>query len=81
MSQKELCNHPTLIPTQWSQPKPEPAEMIGCACGMNMACPVCGWGRGASPCNCSPSVIDEYRAGRTRPLQEFMAELEEESPK
>jgi len=42
-----------LVPTQWNQSKPEPAEMIGCACGMNMSCPICGWGRGASPCKCS----------------------------
>lgn len=76
MVKKEMCSHPMLVPTQWNQPKPEPAEMVGCACGMNMSCPVCGYGRGASPCDCSlTNVIDEYRAGRTKPLGEFVAEV------
>lgn len=76
---KEICYHPEMRPTQWNQPKPEPAEMYGCECGANMHCPVCGWGRGSWPCKCRPSVIDEYRAGRTRPLKEFVSELEEEN--
>ena len=75
---KEMCSHLMLRPTQWNQPKPEPAEMHGCECGANMHCSVCGWGRGSWPCKCKPykpDVIDEYRAGRTRPLEEFAAEV------
>ena len=52
---KEMCYHPKMRPTQWNQPKPDPAEMSGCECGANMHCSVCGWGRGSWPCECRPA--------------------------
>jgi len=58
---EELCHHQNLVPTQWEQKRPEPAKMIGCDCGANMSCPVCGWGRGAYPCKCTPPNPTEYR--------------------
>ena len=50
----EYCGHPEIYPTQWNQPRPEAAKMIKCACGKNASCPVCGWGRGCHPCDCTP---------------------------
>jgi hypothetical protein len=44
-----LCAHPEGI-------KPT------CACGMNAACPICGYGRGASPCNCDRENISKIVA-------------------
>jgi len=49
------CNHPELFPTQWGQQKPEPCEMVGC-CEKNQSCPVCGWGFGSYPCDCTNKV-------------------------
>lgn len=56
----EFCHHPELLPTQWEQKRPEPAQMVGCDCGMNMTCSVCGWGRGAIPCKCTPNNQGDY---------------------
>ena len=48
---KQMCNHPEWY--SYSEPKPEPAEIVySCECGENYACPVCGWGAGATPCSC-----------------------------
>lgn len=30
-----------------------------CACGMNAVCPICGFGRGAAPCNCNQGMTDD----------------------
>jgi hypothetical protein len=49
---KKICHHPTMRPTGWNQPKPEPCEVIACECGENYHCPVCGHGAGAWPCSC-----------------------------
>ena len=49
------CSHPHLRPTQWNQPKPEPAEMIGCE--HNYACPVCGYGAGMVPDPCHKNPV------------------------
>lgn len=70
-----ICYHHNLVPTAWNQPKPEPAEMIGCECGQNMGCPVCGWGWGTYPCRCSPDVITEYQRRKTIPLRDFIQDL------
>ncbi len=48
-----LCNHVSLVPTQWEQKKPEPCEMNECACGKNASCSICGWGWGTWPCDCN----------------------------
>jgi len=46
----ELCYHP-------SMPGQRPRSMIyGCSCGKNVSCPVCGFGRGQVPCDCTPPV-------------------------
>jgi len=49
---KPICEHPELRPTMWKQKKPEPCEMVTCACGQNASCPVCGFGWGGVPCGC-----------------------------
>ena len=52
-----LCHHPELRPTHWNESKPEPCEMVGCECGENAVCPICGWGWGAAPCSCETGVL------------------------
>lgn len=50
-----ICNHLSLMPTEWNQPRPEPCDMaLDCECGLNQTCPVCGWGQGCSQCPCAP---------------------------
>lgn len=63
MTDRRMCGHPELTPTQWDQSRPEPVEMVGCACGQNQTCPVCGWGQGAYPCDCNrvKSTVDKYK--------------------
>ncbi len=48
-----ICDHPELVPTDWNQPRPEPAEMNTCRCGENAGCPTCGYGWGSIPCKCA----------------------------
>lgn len=47
-----VCNHPEGI-------KPF------CTCGANAACPICGYGRGASPCDCTADnltvTVEKYK--------------------
>ena len=51
-----LCYHPNMRPTEWNQPKPEPAEMRECKCGQNRSCSICGHGHGSWPCRCVPEL-------------------------
>jgi len=53
MKHTETCYHPELIPTAWDQKRPEPYTGETCACGKNFCCPVCGYGHGCYPCDCS----------------------------
>jgi citrate synthase len=48
-----LCNHPEGI-------KPT------CACGANASCPICGYGHGQYPCDCTRNrivkeAVDKYK--------------------
>ena len=58
--QEFWCSHPELLPSQWDQPKPPPAKMIG-PCEHNQGCPVCGWGWGCSPDPCEEKRETEVR--------------------
>ncbi len=51
----QKCAHPFLYyPTR----KPEPCPFVFiCDCGQNYHCPVCGWGQGAYPCQCTNEKI------------------------
>jgi len=59
MKKEITCNHPELYPTQWDQPKPEPWHGFTCDCGQNWICPVCGFGMGSCPCDCTRKIINE----------------------
>lgn len=50
------CSHPALVPQTWNERQPVPAEMVGCVCGRNQVCPVCGYGWGSMPCHCSGTI-------------------------
>lgn len=45
-----MCVHPYLVPTQWEQKRPAPAETLICETGCCETCPVCHWGRCCFPC-------------------------------
>lgn len=48
-----MCSHPELIPTQWDQPRPEPARTIGGCPVHDYICPICGFGVSCAPsCDC-----------------------------
>jgi hypothetical protein len=48
MSDKPICYHTESMP--WAPP----CEMVTCACGANASCPICGYGWGNVPCECTP---------------------------
>jgi hypothetical protein len=54
MKRQVTCDHPELIPTHWNQSKPEAYMGDTCDCGKNFTCPVCGYGFGCYPCDCTP---------------------------
>ena len=64
MMSKRICHHPFLVPTAWNQPRPEPCEVNACRCGQNWICPVCGYGQGSWPHDCSiPDDLHEELLG------------------
>ncbi len=56
MTEKKICHHPHILPPQWEQPRPEPCEVTSCGCGKNWTCPVCFFGEGSLPCDCSAEI-------------------------
>ncbi len=67
MTTKRMCYHPGWPPyNPMTGEKIQPAEIWECKCGMNWGCPVCGFGGGAWPCDCSKSptveeAVDKYK--------------------
>ena len=59
MKREVICYHPELRPTDWEQKKPLPSRIETCDCGTNWCCPVCGFGEGCYPCDCTKKIVEK----------------------
>jgi hypothetical protein len=59
---ERTCGHPEAVPGRGLEAAPTgwvtspPARMVGCPCGRNLICPLCGFGWFTLPHECPPPV-------------------------
>lgn len=61
---KRYCNHPGWPPyNPMTGEKIPPGDIWECACGKNWSCPICGFGAGQWPCDCTniEKVAEKYK--------------------
>lgn len=55
-----LCHHPNYPKYNPNTGEPiPPGKIWSCACGKNWGCPICGFGVGAWPCDCTRKELSK----------------------